>query len=206
MKTDVEVCTLVLLFSFITGIQGWRCWQETQVLHEKTVQDSIECMHLWSWSQNHARLMIRRNHARISKLRHAHSSLFNINVDPAIKADIPRVPSVSYLHADAKAITLCWIRRGRVIEFHGPHAWLKITRHAPPCTSRVVFHQMLWRIHPNSCSAMQILYHLNSFILALGFPMETDAIPSLTHAHIKKEVKNKPVKDGESSGTRPFIT
>lgn len=66
---------------------------------------------------------------------------------------------------------LYWSWASRIIGLHESHVWLKL--YGEP---GVEFHQELQLIHPKSCSVMQILYHLNSFILALGFAIQTNVI------------------------------
>ncbi len=104
-------------------------------------------------------------------------------------------------------------RSRSIIELHGPHMWLKL--HNEP---GVEFHQKLRHIHPKSCSVMQILHHLNSFILAVGFAIEKNVIacPPHTHTHTHTHThscthtllgeRKKKKKREESSGTHSFIT
>lgn len=80
-----------------------------------------------------------------------------------------------------KCDSLRWSWSNEVIELHGPHMWMKLYNEPG-----VEFHHKLQHIHPKSCSVMQILCHLNSFILAVGFAIETNVIalpPPSTHAH-----------------------
>lgn len=117
----------------------------------------------------------------------------------AIKPDIPRVPSASHLHANAKATTLHWIWRGRIIEFHGPHAWLKITRHAPPHPPPTPHSPSGISSDAAAHSSKFLLSHANTLSFKLIYPSfrvsngdRCDTNPRThTQTHIKKNMRWK---------------
>lgn len=66
---------------------------------------------------------------------------------------------------------LHWSLLNRLNEMHECHMGL-----LPYSEPEVGSHLLLQLIHPKSCSVMQILHHLNSFILAWGFAIEINVI------------------------------